>query len=500
MEYALELKKVDKVFPGVHALKEVDLSVKKGEIRGLVGENGAGKSTLIKIISGAHAPTSGKIVIFGKEYDRLTPVISESEGVAVVYQNLNLANKLSVVDNVMLGIEPSRFGFINRREKERITREIFRRLNYEINIRAKVDNLSAAQQGIVAIARALVRKARIFILDEPTAILTDKEIDTLFSIIHQLKKDGITVIYISHRLNEVFELCDSVTVLRDGEKIGDREISETNEDELISMMVGREVSFANLYRPREIGEKVLEAKSLTNFKLKNVSFSARKGEILGVYGLVGSGRTTLSRVLFGAEKIDDGKIVVHGKEVHFKTPRSAMHEGLALAPEDRRRHGLALKLDVKYNINLPLYRRMSKFGFIDLKREKVEAFDIVKALSIKTPTLSQKVMNLSGGNQQKVVIGKWLAMRSDIFILDEPLNGIDVGVKEDILKLINDLASKGSTIIFISSYIPELLSVCDRIVVMREGEISGIVERKDFTQEKVLSLAVKSRSKGVVEA
>ncbi len=498
MDYALELKKVDKVFPGVHALERVDLAVKEGEIRGLVGENGAGKSTLIKIVSGAYTPTSGEIVVFGKKYEKLTPVISEKEGIAVVYQNLNLANKLTVVDNVMLGIEPSKLGFIEGRKKEKIAKSVFERLNYKINIRAKVEDLSAAQQGIVAIGRALVRKARIFILDEPTAILTEKEIQTLFSIIRQLKKEGMTIVYISHRLDEVFELCDSVTVLRDGKKIGDREIKETNEDELISMMVGRGVNF-DLYKKREIGEEVLKAENLTNVKLKRVSFSAYKGEILGIYGLVGSGRTTLSRVLFGAEKVDEGKIMIHGKEVHLKSPRMAMYKGLGLAPEDRRRHGLALKLDVKYNINLPLYGRITKFGFIDLRREKVEAFNMVKALSIKTPSLSQKVVNLSGGNQQKVVIGKWLAMKSDIFILDEPLNGIDVGVKEDILNLINNLASKGATIIFISSYIPELLSVCDRVIVMREGEIAGIVDRASFTEENILSLAVKSRSKGVVE-
>ncbi len=497
MGYALELKNIDKRFPGVHALDNVNLSVKEGEIKGLVGENGAGKSTLIKIISGAHAPTSGKIVVFGKTYERLSPVISEQEGIAVVYQNLNLATKLSVMDNVMLGIEPSKLGFIDQRKKAKIVEDIFKRLDYPIDIKARVENLSAAQQGIVAIARALVRKARIFILDEPTAILTEKEIRTLFSIIKQLKKEGMTIIYISHRLDEVFELCDSVTVLRDGKKIGDREIKETSEDELISMMVGRGVNF-DLYKERKIGEEVLKAENITNVKLKDVSLNVHKGEILGIYGLVGSGRTTLSRVLFGAEKIDKGKIIFHGKELHLKSPRMAIHEGVGLAPEDRRRHGLALKLDVKYNINLPLYEKITKLGFINLKKEKVEAFNIVKALSIKTPSLSQKVMNLSGGNQQKVVIGKWLATQSDIFILDEPLNGIDVGVKEDILNLINNLASRGSAIIFISSYIPELISICDRILVMRDGKVAGMVNRDSFSEENILSLAVKTRGKGVV--
>lgn len=498
MKYALELKEIDKTFPGVHALDKVNLTVKSGEIRGLVGENGAGKSTLIKIISGAYRPTSGKIVIFGKTYERLTPTISKEEKIAVVYQNLNLATKLSVMDNVMLGIEPSKFGFIDRRKKAKIVVNTFKRLNYPINIKEKVGNLSAAQQGIVAIGRAFVREARIFILDEPTAMLTEKEVRTLFSIIRQLKKENITVIYISHRLDEVFELCDSVTVLRDGRKIGDRGIKETNENELISMMVGRRVNF-ELYKKRKIGEELLRAENLTNIKLKNVSLSVHKGEILGIYGLMGSGRTTLSRVLFGAEKIDKGKIIVHGKEMHLKSPRLAIHEGIGLAPEDRRRHGLALKLDVKYNINLPLYREITKFGFINLKREKVEAFNIIKALSIKTPSLSQKVVNLSGGNQQKVVIGKWLAMKSDIFIFDEPLNGIDVGVKEDILNLINSLASNGTAVIFISSYIPELISICDRVIVMREGEIAGIVDRSSFSEENILSLAVKIKSKGAVE-
>jgi ribose transport system ATP-binding protein len=498
MEEVLRLENVSKEFPGVKALDKISFNLNKGEIHALVGENGAGKSTLIKILTGAHAPTAGKIYVWGKEYDKMDPILSQKLGIAAVYQELVLANDISVADNVFLGIEPSKFGFIKNTEKKRRTKELLKSIGYEgLNVNSIVRSLSTAQQGIVAILRALVREAKIIIFDEPTASLSSKEVEVLFNVISKLKKQGTSIIYISHRLEEIFKIADRVTVLKDGKFVGEKNIKSTNMDELIRMMVGREVE-TNVYdSQREIGKEIFRCEGITNYKVKDVSFSVRSGEIVGLYGLIGSGRTELARAIFRADPIFSGKVYIEGKETKIKSPISAIKRRLSYLPEDRRLQGLGLQLSVKHNTNLASYKKISNFGFVNGKKEKFVTLDLVKALSIKTPSISQKVANLSGGNQQKVVVAKWLAARSKIFIMDEPTVGIDVGAKEEIYDLINKLAKEGGGILFISSYMPELIAICDRILVMRDGKIAGEVKRSEFSEEKILALAIKNEGEKV---
>jgi len=495
-ENAIAMVGINKSFPGVQALKDVDFYLKPGEAKALVGENGAGKSTLIKILTGAYSQDSGEIFVFGKKIEKMTPIISEQLGISAVYQNLVLANHLTVAENILLGNEPSKWGFVSKKTMFKEAEKVLDKIGYAdvISPDQKLSELTAAQQGMVAIARALSRNARIMIFDEPTAVLAAREVKELFRVIKQLKENGISIIYISHRLEEIFELCDTALVLKDGKVVGEREVSETNIDELISMMVGREIK-KDLYNPnKNIGKEVLRIENLSNFKLKNCSLTVREGEIVGLYGLVGSGRTELSRAIFGADPIDSGKIFFEGKEVKIKSPSGAIKLGLGLIPEDRRQHGLALKLNVKHNINLPVYEKIGKMGFISLSKETENARNFVKILSIKTPSLKQIVSNLSGGNQQKVVVAKWLASKSKVFIMDEPTNGIDVGAKEEIYELMNNLAMEGAGVLFISSYMPELMSICDRIVVMREGKVVGEIPHEEFSEEKILSMAIKNNT------
>ncbi|MDN5337760.1 MAG: ribose transport system ATP-binding protein [Thermotogaceae bacterium] len=495
-ENAIAMVGINKSFPGVQALKDVDFYLKPGEAKALVGENGAGKSTLIKILTGAYSQDSGEIFVFGKKIEKMTPIISEQLGISAVYQNLVLANHLTVAENILLGNEPSKWGFVSKKTMFKEAEKVLDKIGYAdvISPDQKLSELTAAQQGMVAIARALSRNARIMIFDEPTAVLAAREVKELFRVIKQLKENGISIIYISHRLEEIFELCDTALVLKDGKVVGEREVSETNIDELISMMVGREIK-KDLYNPnKNIGKEVLRIENLSNFKLKNCSLTVREGEIVGLYGLVGSGRTELSRAIFGADPIDSGKIFFEGKEVKIKSPSGAIKLGLGLIPEDRRQHGLALKLNVKHNINLPVYEKIGKMGFISLSKETENARNFVKILSIKTPSLKQIVSNLSGGNQQKVVVAKWLASKSKVFIMDEPTNGIDVGAKEEIYELMNNLAMEGAGVLFISSYMPELMSICDRIVIMREGKVVGEIPHEEFSEEKILSMAIKNNT------
>ncbi|MCD6268173.1 MAG: sugar ABC transporter ATP-binding protein [Thermotogaceae bacterium] len=494
MDLAVEMRRITKTFPGVVALDKVDFLLNRGEVKALVGENGAGKSTLIKILTGAYLPDSGEIYVFGQKIHKMTPLLSEKLGISAVYQNLLLANHMTVAENILLGIEPARLGVLSKRTMMKRAREILERIGYAdvIDPNQKVGDLSAAQQGMVAIARALSRNAKVMIFDEPTAVLAEKEVKEFFRVIKQLKEEGISLIYISHRLEEIFELCDNVLVLKDGKVVGERKVSETDENELIRMMVGREIN-KEIYDPsRKIGEELLRVENLRNYKLRGCTFSIKSGEIVGIYGLVGSGRTELARALFGADPVEEGRIYLYGKEVKIKTPRRAIKVGLGLLPEDRRREGLALKLSVKHNINLPIYPKIGKIGFVNLPKEKKNAERFVEVLSIKTPSINQIVANLSGGNQQKVVVAKWLASKSKVFIMDEPTNGIDVGAKQEIYQLMNNLAREGAGVIFISSYMPELIGICDRILVMKDGMIVADVPRDEFSEEKILSLAIKS--------
>jgi ribose transport system ATP-binding protein len=491
--YPVFMQNISKEFPGVKALQDVTFSVKVGEVKALVGENGAGKSTLIKILTGAKTLEQGDIYVHGQHVEKMTPIISEQLGIAAVYQNLVLANHLTVAENVMMGYMPTKFGFLSKKTLAAKTQELLEQIGYAgaISPTTRVGDLSGSQQGMVAIVRALSRNARIMIFDEPTAVLAAREVDELFRVIRWLREKQLSIIYISHRLEEIFKLCDTVDVMKDGRLVGERQVTETDEDELISMMVGRDLSQDHYDTTRQIGEEMLRVEQVSNKRVKNCSLQIKKGEIVGLYGLVGSGRTELVRALFGADPIDEGQVHVMGKPLTNLTPRKSIDHKLGLLPEDRRRHGLAQSLSVKHNINMPIYRRIGTMGVIHASEEKSVSDQFIQSLAIKTPSADQLVRNLSGGNQQKVVVGKWLAAKSSVFIMDEPTNGIDVGAKEEIYNLINTLAREGSAILMVSSYMTELMSICDRILVMREGTIISDVPRQDFDEEKILALAIK---------
>jgi ribose transport system ATP-binding protein len=487
---------IRKEYPGVAALDRVNFSVRKGEIRALVGENGAGKSTLMKILTGAETPTSGEIWIGGHRIAHMSPAVSEQFGIACVYQNLILAEHLTVAENVWMGALPSRFGFVSRKELVRKTRELLAHIGYAdaIDPTERVSNLNASQQGMVAIVRAISREARVVIFDEPTAVLAEREVDELFRVIRLLKEKHLAIIYISHRLEEIFELCDTISVLKDGKNAGEAVTANVTEQQLIAMMVGREVSLDHYDSSRRIGAELLRVESVSNERLTDCSVAVHQGEIVGIYGLVGAGRTEFSRAMFGADPITKGSVVVNGELVVMNQPRQAIDRGMSLVPEDRRRQGLAMLLSVRHNLNLPVYRGNSWLGFVRPAREREISDTYVRKLSIRTPSGREKVKNLSGGNQQKVVLGKWLAKQSRIFIMDEPTNGIDVGAKQDIYALINQLAHSGSGVICISSYLPELMGLCDRILVMKSGRTVADVPRSGFDEEYLLSLAIKASS------
>ncbi len=490
--YSVEMKNISKTYPGVKALDNVNFSVKPGEVKALVGENGAGKSTLIKILTGANTLEHGEIFIHGTKVEKMTPMISEQLGIAAVYQNLVLANHLTVAENVMMGAMPTTFGWLDKKLLIKQTQELLERIGYgAIDPTTVVGKLSSSQQGMVAIVRVLSRNAKIIIFDEPTAVLAAREVEELFRVIRWLKEQNISVIYISHRMEEIFQLCDTVAVMKDGRYVGEKAIADTNEDDLIAMMVGRDVTQDHYDVSRKFGGEMLRITGISNATVKNCSLEIKQGEIVGLYGLVGSGRTELSRALFGADPIDSGEIYVKGKALLSPTPRKCIDAELSLLPEDRRTQGLAQLLSVKHNINMPIYPKIGTLGVIHSSKEKSISDHFIKALAIKTPSPNQLVRNLSGGNQQKVVVAKWLANKSKVFIMDEPTNGIDVGAKEEIYSLINTLAREGSAVLMISSYMTELMGICDRILVMRSGTIVANVERKDFQEEHLLALAIK---------
>lgn len=490
----VQMVDICKEYPGVRALDKVNFRVRKGEIRALIGENGAGKSTLMKILTGAESPTSGEIFLDGHPIDRMTPAISERLGIACVYQNLFLAEHLTVAENVWMGCFPSRLGLVSKKRLVEKTRKVLAEIGYQevIDPSDRVKDLTASQQGMVAIVRAISRDARVVIFDEPTAVLAEREVEELFRVIRLLQQKHLAVIYISHRLEEIFEVCGTITVLKDGRYAGDAVTAGTTEPELIAMMVGRELTGSHHDPTRKIGGELLRAEHITNERLNDCSITVREGEIVGIYGLVGAGRTEFSRALFGGDPITGGTIAIRGEVVALKNPRRAIDRGISLVPEDRRRHGLALQLSVKHNLNLPVYRKNGRLGFVRRKIEREISDRYIRQMSIRTPSADQKVKNLSGGNQQKVVLGKWLANQSRVFIMDEPTNGIDVGAKEEIYSLINQLAQTGSGIICISSYMPELMGLCDRIVVMNNGRTVANVDRTDFQEAHLLRLAIQS--------
>ncbi len=485
----LSLKDIVKLFPGVVALKNVSLDFYAGEIHAIVGENGAGKSTFIKTITGAHAPDGGTITIDGETYSAMNPALARKHGIECIYQEFNLIDVLSAAENICYG-ERSR-GLVNQKAMNEKAAKLFADFGVDIDPSTPVRDLTPGHMQIVEIAKAVSKNARILILDEPTAPLSVAEVDILMSIVRKLKADGVAIIYISHRLDEIFSLSDKVSVLRDGEYITTLNTNETTRPELIKYMVGREMTQS--FPPRNVqpGEVALEVENLTGNGVKNISFRVRKGEILGVSGLVGAGRTEIMKVIFGAEKKQWGRIRVNGEEADIRSPRDAMHKyRIGMCPEDRKREGCFLGETISWNIVYNVLGRISRLGVINRKKEKEIADYYGTSMRIKAPNLDKtKVLTLSGGNQQKVVVGKALAADADIIIFDEPTRGIDVGAKYEIYELMNGLVEQGKAIVMVTSDMEELLGMSDRIVVFGERCLAGELEKAEFSQERILDMA-----------
>ncbi len=485
----LSLKDIMKVYPGVVALNKVSIDFYPGEVHALIGENGAGKSTFIKTITGAHAPDGGTITVDGETYNSMTPGLARQHGVECIYQEFNLIDVLSAAENICYG---EKYGkLVNQKKMRQVAQEIFDDFGVDINPDTLVRDLTPGHMQIVEIAKAVSKNARILILDEPTAPLSVAEVEILFRIVRKLKDQGVAIIFISHRLDEVFELTDRVSILRDGEYITTLMTAETNRAELIKYMVGREMTATFPPRNATIGDVALELKNLTGNGVKNISFKAHRGEVLGISGLVGAGRTEIMKVLFGAEPKQWGEVYVNGQLADIKSPKDAMHtHGICLIPEDRKREGCFLGETISWNLVYNVLGRISKGGVVDTKQEKEIADYYGKAMRIKAPDLKNtKVMTLSGGNQQKVVVGKAMATKSDIIIFDEPTRGVDVGAKYEIYELMNNMCEEGKCVIMVTSDMEELLGMSDRIVVFGEKCLAGELEKDQFSQELILDLA-----------
>lgn len=488
----LQMQRIGKTFPGVVALDEVNFELRKGEVHILLGENGAGKSTLMKILSGAYQKSSGQILLNGREIEIRNPKHAQELGIGIIYQELNLVPQLSAAENIFLGREPVNYpGLIDRKAMQREAARTLTDLGVEIDVRKPVRELSIAQQQMVEVAKAISLEAKILIMDEPTSALTEREIKELFARIRDLKATGVSIVYISHRMEELFEIGDRVTILRDGKNAGVRDIGDVTKSELIQLMVNRELTNQFPKVRATIGEEVLKVEGLNSASgLKNISLSLHRGEVLGIAGLLGSGRTELARAIFGVDKIDSGRIYIKGKRSQIRSPRAAINSGMGFLTEDRKTQGLVLPLSVRDNICLPSVGKFSRFGLVKGGDEDRSAATFIKELRIKTPSASQKVVYLSGGNQQKVVLSKWLCCQADIFIFDEPTRGIDVGSKAEIYQLINQLTASGVAVIMISSELPEILGMSDRILVMHRGGITGEFSAGEATQEKILRCAL----------
>ena len=488
-QYILQLRDVVKRYPGVTAMNKVNISFKHGEIHALIGENGAGKSTLIKCVTGCIEPTDGEIIYMGKPWKGLNPIQAIELGIGAVYQEFNLIPHLTVAENIFHGRELTKGLFLDRDAMNKETEIVMRELGIDIDPRSQVKNLSVAYQQMVEIAKTVSADVKFLIMDEPSAPLTELEIEAMFKLVLRLKEKGVTVLYISHRLEELFQIADRVSVLRDGEYICTLNASETNQQELIRLMVGRELVGNYPKREIPIGDPVLEIKNLCSHYIKNVSLSLRKGEILGLGGLVGAGRTETVRAIFGADTVTGGEILVKGRSQQLHSPKTAVKHGIGLMPEDRKQHGILAGLSVKENITFACLSNLSPRQLIQSAKENEIVQEKIQDLQIKTPSDTQLVKNLSGGNQQKVVLAKWLATNCDILFFDEPTRGIDVGAKQEIYKLMRALTEQGMSIIMISSEMPELLGMSDRIVVMREGCVVGELDAKEATQEIILAMA-----------
>ena len=491
----LEVKGITKRFPGVTALNDVYLTLNPGEVLAVIGENGAGKSTLMKILAGVQIQDEGEINVNG------TPTIIDScrkatdLGISLIHQELNLSDNLSVGANIFLGREPQRYGFIDSRGIREGADAVLNQVGLNISADTLVSQLSIGQQQLVEIAKALSTNARVLIMDEPTSSLSTGEAERLFQVVKELRLRGVGIIYISHRLTEVMELADRVLVLRDGENAGQLMRHEINHDSMVQLMVGRDVSKYYARQTHPIGDVVMEVKNLVTpaWPQHKLNFKIRKGEIVGISGLVGAGRTELLRVLFGVDQAVSGQIFIHGNPVELKSPLDAINSGLALVPEERKEKGLIIDMSVKENISLAgIWRNRLGIGRLNRRKEADDTNEVVKQLRIKTPDNEQIVRYLSGGNQQKVVLGKWLTMQPDLLLMDEPTRGIDIGAKEEVYKLMESLARSGMAVLFVSSELEEILGMSDRALIMHEGSITGELEREVLTEETVMLLATGS--------
>ena len=487
----LEMNGIEKSFPGVRALSGVNLKLYRGEVLALMGENGAGKSTLIKTLGGAHQPDAGTITIDGKRVLLSSPTAAIEAGIGVIYQEFNLIPALTAWENIFLGRERTGF-FVARKEERSRAAELFQQLGVTIPLDVPCQQLSVAQRQLVEIAKALSQNVRILVMDEPSAALTPQEVEKLFTIIRDLQSQGIGIIYISHRLDEIFEIADTITILRDGQYVGHAPAKEMTRDQMIEMMVGRSIENEFPKVAAEIGDARLVVTGLSRGDaVRNVSFAVRRGEVLGITGLVGAGRTELVRLIFGADRRDSGSITLDGERLKIRSPQDAIHAGICLLTEDRKSQGLVLCRSVRENFGLPNLPQFSFFGAVKQREERTRFGEYVNLLSIRIPHQEQLVRNLSGGNQQKVVLAKWLQQNAKVLIFDEPTRGIDVGARHEIYQLMNRLAAEGTSIIMISSELPEVLGMSDRILVMHEGRLTGeITDMATATQEQIMEMAI----------
>ncbi|SFJ88717.1 sugar ABC transporter ATP-binding protein [Thermoflavimicrobium dichotomicum] len=492
----LRMSNVGKQFAGVQVLKGVNLELYRGEVHALMGENGAGKSTLIKILSGVYQPDQGTIEYMNKKVRWSSPSEARNKGISVIHQELNLSPNISVAENIFMGTKfpKTSLGFIDWKKLNENARQLLHSLGMNLDPEAIVSSLSVAQQQMVEIARAFSIDSKVLVMDEPTATLTDKDISVLFKIINEFKKKGLAIVFISHRMKEIFRIADRCTVLRDGEWIKSMPISETNSHDLVRLMIGREPRSFFHVEQRDTSkyqkqQPVLQINQLQNKKLKNVSFSIHAGEIVGLYGLIGSGRTELVRAIYGADPIDGGEIYIQGNKKEIKNPLEAISAGIGLVPENRKEQGLFLEMSVKENVMIAKMKQLQSKGILRWKQIAETAKDYIQQLNIKYSSLEQHSMNLSGGNQQKILIARLLSMNPKVLLLDEPTRGIDVGAKAEIYSMIYKLAEQGVGVLFISSEMPEVLAVSDRILVMHEGALTAELNREEATQENIMLYA-----------
>lgn len=492
-QYLVEMTKINKSFSGIHVLKDVNLNVKKGEVHALMGENGAGKSTLIKILSGVYTRDNGSVKVKGKEVHFSNPKEAEAHGISIIHQELNIIPNLTVTQNMFLGKELTygKFGMLNKKLMKERTIESLEKLGVSnIDPDEPAGNLSVGQQQMIEIAKTLATNSELIIMDEPTAALTDREIEALFEVINSLRKNGVSIIYVSHRMEEIFEICDQITVLRDGVYVGTEEVKNTTFDDVVRMMVGRELGDRFPERNSEIGEVIFEVKDL---ELENVfqpvNFEVRAGEILGVAGLMGAGRTEIMETIFGHRRKTKGTIRLHGEELHIKHPSDAIRSGIAFVTEDRKDQGLFIDASIRENIGLTNIQSISNNGVLSKSKEIKLVDKLMKRLQVRAAGMSQEVKRLSGGNQQKVVIAKWIGRSPKVLILDEPTRGVDIGAKKEIYSIMNELSEEGVAIIMVSSELPEVLGVSDRVMVLYEGKVMDFIDRSEANQENIMIAA-----------